>query len=117
MTAYFVSLVVYIAYFTGLILILGNVFSYMKGRITLRRRLSSAAKRTPGPLEARLSSIVFMAIGKEDKGRSLALMCSLLFALSFACSLIHFGIFFSLIIALLVASVPLVSLVSKLLPI
>jgi hypothetical protein len=113
MTAYLVSLGIYIAYFSGLFLSLGNVFSYIKGRVTLRRRLRSAVKKTPGTLESRLSSIVFLASGKEDKGRSLAMICAFLFVLSFSYSFIHFGIFFSLIIALLAASVPIVSLVSK----
>ncbi|MBO4819467.1 MAG: hypothetical protein J5528_04935 [Firmicutes bacterium] len=112
-TAHMINLLIYIAYFAGLSLILSNVLAYLKGRITLRRRLMSMKNRAPGALESKLDSIVFMATGKEHKGKLLGLASLLLFAVSFLYSILSFGIFFSLIIALLVASVPLISLVSK----
>ena len=107
-----ISLFIYTAYFAGLYILLSNVLAYLKGRLTLRRRLMSMKKKAPGPVEAKLDSMVFMAFGKEGRGRLLAYTCFFLFAVSFLYSSISFSIFFSLIIALLVASVPLVSLVS-----
>ncbi len=108
-----VSMIIYIAYFTGLVLLLSDVLAYIKGRLTLRRRLMSMKQRDPGFIEAKLDALFFMAFGKENKGKYLGFFCLLLFAVSFIYTFLHFGIFFSLIIALLVASVPLVSLVSK----
>ena len=109
---YFVSFMIYVTYFTGLILILRNVLAYIKGRITLKRRLMSMKNKGSGPVISRLDSMVFMATGKEGKGGILGSSCIFLFAAAFLYSSISFGFFFSLIIALLAASVPLISLVS-----
>ena len=109
---YFVSFMIYVTYFTGLILILRNVLAYIKGRITLKRRLMSMKRKGSGPVISRLDSMVFMATGKEGKGGILGSSCIFLFAAAFLYSSISFGFFFSLIIALLAASVPLISLVS-----
>ena len=108
-----VSVLIYFIYFLGLCFCLGNTFEYIKGRVTLRRRLYDLRKKEPGRVRAKLDSLVFMATGKENGGGSLAFLCVLIFSVVFLYLCVSMSVFFSLIIALLAASVPIVSLVSK----
>ena len=100
-------------YFTGLLLALSDVRAYIAGRLTLRRRLPISRRVKDGMLISKLSSLVYISTGKVDMGRKMVYICLTLFAVSFAYSLKIFSFFFSLIIALLTASAPIVSLVSK----
>ena len=111
-TSFFAGLVLFTAYYIGIFLSFENEFKYLKGRLTLRRRLSSYRKKPAGKIEEKLSSIVFAATGKEDKGKSLIYLSLFLFILSFGLARTVFSIFFSLITALSIASAPTVSLVS-----
>ena len=109
---YLIGICLYAAYFLGLYLCFHREAEYLRGRFYLKRRLADAGKKVPGKLEAKLSSLVFMAIGKQALGKETEALCAFLFILGYCVSSIHTGIFFSLITALLLASVPIISLVS-----
>ena len=109
----FVDIFLFSLYLAGLCLLLRREFAYLKGRLSLGLRLYSYGLKEEGKFFGRLSSFVFTATGKEGKGKALSASVSALFLAAFFLARIFFNIFFSLVVALLAASVPAVSLVSK----
>lgn len=110
----FVNIALYLMFALGIILCFYRSFRALVGCLTLKRRLYESRKdqRSAG-LSYFLARIVFSATGKENKGREFLLFEALLFFIACACAHVYYNIFVSLIVALLAASVPLVSLVSK----
>ena len=108
-----ITLCLYLLYFSGLFLAESDILAYIMGWITLRRRLPVSKNISRNSIEKKISSFVYMATGKEGMGRKLIYVCAFIFLFSFLYLITLFNIFFSLIIALLVASVPVLSLVSK----
>ena len=108
-----ISCLLYSLLIIGLILAFYNSFCSLWGWISLRRRLTERSEKKKTGVVAKLSLLVFSASGKENKGSILALSEVLILAFVFYVASLYFGTFLSLIIGLLAASVPILSLVSK----
>lgn len=97
-------------------MIFWNSFLALYGRLSLRQNLKdSKIEKQEGKLVAFFSMLYYVAFEKANKGKRLLVILILIFVFSFAFSFIYFNILISMVFAILCTSIPVLSLVSKLL--
>lgn len=113
--SFIINLALYFMLLSGIVLIFYNSFASLSGWLFLRRRLTLAKRDSSRSITGKLSELVYNVSGKENKGRLLLAGIAMIFVFVFIIGNMYYSILVSLIIALLTAFVPIISLVSKLL--
>ena len=111
---FLVNVLLYSLFLFGIVLCFHNSFSALSGWFLLRHRLSRKKREAQSVIVGRLSALVYTVTGKDNRGTVLLVYMAAIFSVVFFIGSLYYTVLVSLIIALLTASVPILSLVSKL---